>query len=52
MRFTLSDFMLVINNYIQRVICETNSLKVLHLVQHFDHSYMHVYVSLLVKILV
>lgn len=30
--------MLVINNSIQRVICETYSLKVLHLLQDPDHS--------------
>jgi len=42
--------MLVMNNSIQRVICETDSLEVLHLLQDPDHSHMHVYVSLLVKI--
>jgi hypothetical protein len=43
--------MLVINNSIQRVICETNSLEVLCLVQDPDHSHMHVYPYLLVKFL-
>jgi len=35
--------MLVINNSIQRLICETDSLEVLRLLQDPDHSHMHVY---------
>jgi hypothetical protein len=42
--------MLAINNSTQRVICETDSLEVLRLLQDPDHSHMHVYASLLVKI--
>jgi hypothetical protein len=42
--------MLVINNSIQRVICETNSLEVRCLLQNPDHSHMHLSASLLVKI--
>jgi len=42
--------MLVINNSNQQVIYKTDSLEVLCLLQDSDHSLMHVYVSLLVKI--
>jgi len=42
--------MLVISNSIQRVICETDSLEVFRLLQDPDHSHMHVYAFLLVKI--
>jgi hypothetical protein len=42
--------MLAINNSTQRVICETYSLEVLRLLQDPDHSHMHVYAYLLVKI--
>lgn len=42
--------MLVINNSIQQIICETYSLEVFRLLQDLDHSHMHVYASLLVKI--
>ena len=42
--------MLVINNYIQRVICETDSFEVLCLLQNSYHSHMHVYASLLANI--
>ena len=42
--------MLSINNFIQRVICEIDSLEVIYLFQDPDHSHMHVYSSLLVKI--
>jgi hypothetical protein len=42
--------MLVINNSIQQVIYQTNSLEVLHLLQYPDPS--HVYASLLMKIFV
>ena len=34
----------------QRVICETDSLEVFHLLQDSNHSQMHVFASLLVKI--
>jgi hypothetical protein len=42
--------MLVISNSIQQVTCETDSLEVFRLLQDPDHSHMHVYASLLVKI--
>ena len=42
--------MLLINNFVQRVIYETDSLEVLRLLQVPDHSHMCVYTSLLVKI--
>jgi len=42
--------MLTINNSTQQVICETDFLEVICLLQDPDHSHMHVYVSLLVKI--
>lgn len=37
--------MLIINIYIQRVICKTVFLEILHLLQHLDHSLMQAYVS-------
>jgi len=42
--------LLVINNFIQHVICETYFLEVLCLLQYPKHSHMYVYASLLVKI--
>jgi len=42
--------MVIINNSIQQVICETNSLEVLHILQHLDDLNTHVYASLLVKV--
>jgi len=41
--------MLAINNSVQRVICERDSLEVIRLLQDPDHSHMYVYASLLVK---
>lgn len=46
----INGLILIINNSIQRVMCETNSLEVLHILQHLDHWNTHVYASLLIKI--